>query len=458
MTTLTVNGTTYDTDTSFAGYLYVTALLALAGDIMADAGRGLVTTSTTSYALGSGTGSITMGAAIPYKAGAFVVLADAAAPTTTYALVQASADASGTTFAFTEILVVGSGTKTSWTLSVSGPRGATGAAGTNGTNGELAGSATGNIQMDDFILEAGSTEAQWAINDALTGTVQRVATEPDVQRYTLTGDATLDIMGPWYPGSMKSLTAQIFQDGTGSRNFTPQLGSRITRGNDLGTNGIDTYHAQGNVTVAEDVASPTSRGWTISASGGSATHYLQARRGPNTASPWDYVYATLVKAGANTTKGAVSLASDSYAKGAYATFDLSGGGSITGAAANGAGTHLASGIIPLVGKWDGWFVVWVAGDVGSDGLVDIIGYTYLADASGNLTFDSAGGQTMLFGGDVMYAGATYMGFPLVPSTSVDPTWANTEPTWASQAASTESRVAFILLPDGTFTASDWTGS
>ena len=228
MTTLTVNGTTYDTDTSFAGYLYVTALLALAGDIMADAGRGLVTTSTTSYALGSGTGSITMGAAIPYKAGAFVVLADAAAPTTNYALVQASSDASGTTFAFTEILVVGSGTKTSWTLSVSGPRGATGAAGTNGAAGFApGGTAAGDLDMSGYDLTVDfatfnlAGQHAYEVDATTTGDNILADTGAPYRAWTLTGDTTVLVAGattPGYiPGGYRIVT---IQDGTGSRDLT----------------------------------------------------------------------------------------------------------------------------------------------------------------------------------------------------------------------------------------------
>lgn len=320
-----------------------------------------------------------------------------------------------------------------------------------------AGIASDSVDMGGFLLSNGPTEAQWSVNNAATGTIQRGAIDPDVGRYTLTSDVTLDFMGPWYPGSMKAATLRVVQDGTGSRDFTPQLGSRITKGNDLSDTGLDTGHAPGFLSVAQDVASPTVKGWTLTATGGLQVHLLSARRGPVTASPWDYVYAALVKAGV-TSKGTVEVAADTYAKGAYANFDLSTG-TITGTGASGAGTYLASGIIPLLGEWTDWYVAWVAGDVGSDGGVEVIGRLYLADSSGALTYTPAGtAETLLFGGDVLYAGDTYKGFPLVPATSKDPTWVNDEPSWASQAAATASEVSFIYWPDGTFKASDLTGS
>lgn len=218
-TEITVNGNTYNSDASFAGYTYVVALLNLVADIMADAGRGLVTTSFSSYTLGSGSGTVTMSAAIPYTAGTFVLLADRAAPTTNYALLQVTS-VSGTDLTFMEVIVVGSGTKAAWNLSNSGPRGPAGA------DGALAGSATGDIDMDGYALTvdhvtseaAGEVAAATATN--LSGTVTLVPTGKAIIPYTLTGDATLLVAGAETIGDEWQPEIRTTQDGTGGWNVT----------------------------------------------------------------------------------------------------------------------------------------------------------------------------------------------------------------------------------------------
>jgi hypothetical protein len=131
-----------------------TWFLPLLQDFVADAGRILVTNSSTAYTLGSATGSLTMAAPIPYAVGSFVTIADNAAPTTNYALAQVTS-VSGTTLNFNEIRVEGAGNINDWSISISGGVGPTGA--TGGVNG---GSLIGNLDMDGNILTVDLVRAE----------------------------------------------------------------------------------------------------------------------------------------------------------------------------------------------------------------------------------------------------------------------------------------------------------
>jgi hypothetical protein len=88
----------------------------------------LSTTSTTSNAVGTGSKTFTNVEDIKLEAGAFVVVADAAAPTTNWMFGQVTSYTSGTKEMIVNVTrIAGSGTKTSWTVQVSGAEGITGA-------------------------------------------------------------------------------------------------------------------------------------------------------------------------------------------------------------------------------------------------------------------------------------------------------------------------------------------
>lgn len=231
MTQITVNGTTYDSDgAEFAGYAYVTGIIAMLADALADLGRAMATTSASSYALGSGTGTITMAEAVPFTPGAFFVLADQAAPTTNYAFCQVTSR-SGASLTFTEVSVVGSGTKTAWNINVAGARGAPGA---------LSGNASGAIDMNGFAITlhgvtlsaavAGADQevARVKLKDyaetlvtANTGTTYTVDLEDgNVLDLTLTGNCTFTFSNPPASGIAGAFTMILTQDGTGSRSVT----------------------------------------------------------------------------------------------------------------------------------------------------------------------------------------------------------------------------------------------
>lgn len=159
MATVVLNGNTYaDNQGEAARYMsnggHRTWLFPMLQDLVAEVSRTLTTTSTTLYTLGSGTGSITMADEAPFVAGSFVLLADAAAPTTNYAFVQVTSR-SGTTLNFTEVSVTGSGSISNWNVQVSGLRGATGP-----TGGITGGTLSGDLDMGGNVLTASLVRSQ----------------------------------------------------------------------------------------------------------------------------------------------------------------------------------------------------------------------------------------------------------------------------------------------------------
>lgn len=244
----TFNGTTYNSVTSFAEVSYVSALLTMAGDIMEDAGRGLVTASATSATIGTGSkGPFTMASAIPYALGSFVTIADSAAPTTNYMVGQVTArSGAALTVNVAAGDAVGSGTKTAWSISISGPTGATGATGA----ATLAGNATGAIDMVGYTFTADSmtavalTVTTLTLAGAVAGADQEVARvklkdyaetlvtantgtaytvdleNSNVLDLTLTGNCTFTFSNPPASGTAGAFTMILTQDGTGSRTVT----------------------------------------------------------------------------------------------------------------------------------------------------------------------------------------------------------------------------------------------
>jgi hypothetical protein len=216
MSTVTVNGTTYTSPDDFQGTAYKDTILALAGDMLADVGRALTTTSATTATVGTGSKTFVMATAVPFGVGAFVLIADNAAPTTNYMFGQVTAR-SGTTLDVTVAVSAGSGTLSDWTISISGARGAA---------GTLSGNASGAIDMNGYDLTVDFTTVEAAGEQAeenaanATGTVTIQATDPTVLRRTLTGDVTLHVAGAPTPGKGWSTELRTTQDGTGGRDLT----------------------------------------------------------------------------------------------------------------------------------------------------------------------------------------------------------------------------------------------
>lgn len=177
-TTLNFNSQSYDTD-DLEGYGFfeevtsgtgvtVDRWLAIYLDALADAGKNMVTTSTSSVSIGTGTKNFTMASAIPYAVGAYVIAADTAAPTTNYMIGQVTAR-SGTALTISVPTGgnFGSGTLSSWAISVSGPIGATGAAGAG--SGDMLESTYDPAAISEQLV--GLTATQTLSNKTLTAPV-----------------------------------------------------------------------------------------------------------------------------------------------------------------------------------------------------------------------------------------------------------------------------------------------
>ncbi|MEQ8347091.1 MAG: hypothetical protein RIB84_21190 [Sneathiellaceae bacterium] len=125
---ITVNGNTYsdgdDPATGMGNGGFRTRLLPMLSDTIADLGRNMVTTSTTSVAIGTGSKSFTMAAAIPFAVGAFVEIASAAdGANFMWGQVTARSD---TALTVDVAVIGGSGTFAAWHIQKSGARGPTG--------------------------------------------------------------------------------------------------------------------------------------------------------------------------------------------------------------------------------------------------------------------------------------------------------------------------------------------
>lgn len=120
----------------------------------------LTSSSTTSNSVGTGSKTFTVSANKLFTAGAFVLVVDTLdtanfmhGTITTY---------TGTSLTINVTTTGGSGTKTSWTVSVSGPKGATGATGADGASGNnlikvSTDDTTPNFLEDKFVVGSGLT-------------------------------------------------------------------------------------------------------------------------------------------------------------------------------------------------------------------------------------------------------------------------------------------------------------
>lgn len=231
MATITVNGVEYDSNgAKFAEYAYLDGLIDFAGDFLEDAAQARTTTSTTSVAIGAGSKTFTMAADVNFGVGAYVVIAETAAPTTNNMFGQVTAR-TGTSLTVDVTQTNGSGTIAAWTISLSGAQGAAGA---------LSGNASGAIDMNGFALTTDALNLTGAVAgadqevsrvklkdysetrvQANTGTSYAIDLENgNVFDLTLTGNVTYTFTNPPDTGISGAFTLIQRQDGTGSRTVT----------------------------------------------------------------------------------------------------------------------------------------------------------------------------------------------------------------------------------------------
>lgn len=101
-------------------------------------------TSTSSVAIGTGSKSFTTQSGKFFDTGKFVLITDDAAPSTNWMFGQVTAY-TGTSLTVNVLAIGGSGTKTAWTISLSGAQGATGAPGAAGADGASVVALTRNL-------------------------------------------------------------------------------------------------------------------------------------------------------------------------------------------------------------------------------------------------------------------------------------------------------------------------
>ena len=155
------------------------------------------TASTTSLAIGTGSKAFTIAAGLGFNAGDYV-LATSDADITNYMHGQI-ASYSSTTLTVTVTLIGGSGTKTDWTIRLSGIGGATGSTGSTGSTGatgaqgpsgdltDVVGDSTPQLGGD---LDCNGSQIQWSKGaDVASGTALPVLT--DGNYFDVTGTTTV---------------------------------------------------------------------------------------------------------------------------------------------------------------------------------------------------------------------------------------------------------------------------
>jgi len=97
--------------------------------VTAAAAAGFSTVSTTSVAIGTGSKSFTVETGKMFAPGQYMLIADTAAPYTNFMWGQVTSYNTSTgALVFESLAITGSGTKTAWSIGLSGPQGATGGA------------------------------------------------------------------------------------------------------------------------------------------------------------------------------------------------------------------------------------------------------------------------------------------------------------------------------------------
>ncbi len=216
----TLNGVPYSAS-DFYGYAYITKLLEMATNWLADAGRNLTTTSATSLTIGTGVHVVTLADAVPFSAGGYVKLSDTTSPETNF-MWGTVTSRSGTTLNVNITDIGGSGTISSWNVVGTGPKGATGST-------SMSGNATGAIDMngntltaDEVLFQEGS---EWKVANTssptgVSGTQAAIAMKDGSEVWIVAdGDVTQPISAPT-SGYIASMTLILEQDGTGGRTFT----------------------------------------------------------------------------------------------------------------------------------------------------------------------------------------------------------------------------------------------
>lgn len=182
MTTYTFNGVTYD-DADLTGEstrysdivttgtgVDVPRYIAPMIDALADAGKILATTSTSSVAIGTGSKAFVMVTERAYSVGQWVISARTSAPTTTYMVGQVTANSGGTLTVDVDS-AVGTGTHTDWTISVTGEPNDTVGDDTVST-AKIQDLAVTTAKVDDLAITTGKVA-----NDAITyAKMQNVST------------------------------------------------------------------------------------------------------------------------------------------------------------------------------------------------------------------------------------------------------------------------------------------
>ncbi len=135
--TITLDGITFDeADFAGAGYLDLVTVggvsyprwQAFLVAALRDSGKALVTSSTTSLAVGTGAKTLTTALDLPFQPGQFVLIVDQAAPTTNWMHGQI-ASKSAASMTVNVAKTGGGGSNSAWYVSLSGPEGAAGAPG-----------------------------------------------------------------------------------------------------------------------------------------------------------------------------------------------------------------------------------------------------------------------------------------------------------------------------------------
>lgn len=162
---------------AFTAYLaddFSTDMNTYATDLAAVAIGYYSATSSTSVAIGTGSKSFTVTTGKAYAAGDYLVIADSSAPTTNFMWGQVTSYNSGTgALVFDSQAIVGSGTKTAWTINLSGAQGATG--GSQLTSPNLVGTPVQDIYTMTDSVSVNIDPANGAIH-MLTLTASRTLT------------------------------------------------------------------------------------------------------------------------------------------------------------------------------------------------------------------------------------------------------------------------------------------
>lgn len=219
----TINGTTY-TESDFARYGYITAFPACLADIIAHVANSLTGTSSSSVAVGTGSKSLTASTGRSWIVGQPVRIARTSAPTTTYMDGTVTAYNSGTGAMTVSVAsVLGTGTHTDWSISVTGTAGGGGGVtgpgsstdnaiarfdGTGGAtlqnSGVIVSDANAVTGVASLTLASGATVTEFSTDDTMAGNSDAaVPTEQSVKAYVdgaitnLTADSTPAIMADY---------------------------------------------------------------------------------------------------------------------------------------------------------------------------------------------------------------------------------------------------------------------